>query len=117
MLKIPRDTMTEEFRAVQHEKLSLENIPGKAVFHLDRLTNFQVKQLRQIQSSWFFDKTIALRSMVIWNQHESLSICTISNGTTHKAAGTWAGLRLCHKSLVAQGLNEIVIVSDSLTSQ
>ena len=90
---------------------------GKAVLHLDWLTNFQVKQSMQTQSSWFFDKNIALHSMVIWKPHETSSICTISNEITHKAAGTWASLRLCHESLVAQGINKIVIVSDSSTSQ
>ena len=113
MLKIPRDTMIEQFRAVRQEKLSHENIPGKAVFHLDWLTNFQVKQSMQTQSSWFFEKNITLHSMVMWKQHETSYICTISNETTHKASG----LILCHESLVAQGLNETVIVSDYRTSQ
>lgn len=116
-LKGHQERIRSQYREVRNEKESLSSCPTKAIFHLDWSTNLKIQQSRQSQAAFFFDKQVALHPIVIWQNGGTSSICTISDHTSHKAAATWVGLNICLKTIVSEGYTEIVIISDSPTSQ
>lgn len=111
-----KNAMTQ-FRAIRRAKERAETNSGIKVVQLDWSENFQLRESMEIQSAFFNSEQLAIHPMVCWSDQTTETAAAISKVRSHRAAAVWASLSPILDQWIGPDIEELILVSDSPTSQ
>ena len=74
-------------------------------------------QTRQEKGAYYHTISVSVHAGYVWSKQANYGIAAISDCSDHKAAATWASMGSFFEELVTNGIKQLIVVSDSPTSQ
>ena len=106
-----------QYSAFKKERLNAQEDENKLVVQIDWSENLKLRQAQEEKSAYYHEQQISIHAMYCWTYEGNESVAVLSDCTDHRAAAVWASLKPILQRGIANGQSNIVIVSDSPTSQ
>ena len=107
-------TQYKAFREAKHDAMAEDTT---AMLQIDWSENVELNQTRQEHSSYYGKISVSIHAGYIWSKETNYGFAALSDCTDHKAATVWSSLTPTLETLVQNGKEKIIIVSDSPSSQ